>query len=239
MPGNPTCAPKHPCAVGIDGCRFGWIAAIYRPSKAIDWILEKRIKDVILQLPQQSLIFVDMIIGLPEASKPSRECDSLTRKRLAPHGSRVFNAPIREVLNAKTYAEANQISQQLSGKGLSKQTWYLLPKIRELDQMHSSSILEAHPELAYTQQNAGIPISDSKKTAEGRKKRLQLLEIAGQAFTSAYHAGLKKYTRREAAQDDLLDALILCARASSSNQTTPLPREPQPDAKGHPCQIWS
>lgn len=98
-------------AVGIDGYRGGWVAVICQPSGNIEWMLRPRIVDILEELPKQSTVLVDMIIGLPDEKQPFRECDRLARKILSPHGSRVFPAPPREALEAKSYPEACELAR--------------------------------------------------------------------------------------------------------------------------------
>ncbi|MGB0744556.1 MAG: DUF429 domain-containing protein, partial [Opitutales bacterium] len=94
--------PKQ-TAVGIDGCRGGWVASICRPDDSMNWLLEARIVDILQQIPKTSTVLVDMIIGLPDQQTQVRQCDLKARKMLSPHGSRVFPAPPREALAAESY----------------------------------------------------------------------------------------------------------------------------------------
>lgn len=72
-------------------------------------------------------------MGLPDAGP--RECDQMARARLKhPRASSVFPTPIRPMLDAVTYAQACQIGETTDGRKLSKQTWAIVPKIKEVDQ---------------------------------------------------------------------------------------------------------
>ena len=204
---------KNHTAVGIDGCRGGWIAAIHRPDGRIEWMLEQRIDTILQQIPQEATILVDMIIGLPDAKQPTRECDRLARKLLSPHGSRVFSAPPREALAAETYTEACVLARAATGKAISKQCWYLFPKIRELDAINDPRVRESHPEVVLARLNGGPPLVASKKTKSGRAQRLDLMESALPGSNPAYERALKDFPRKTVARDDLIDALVLCSAA--------------------------
>jgi predicted RNase H-like nuclease len=142
-------------------------------------------------------IAVDMPIGLPERAEPGgRPFDRACRKLLrAPDGgpgrsSSVFSAPVRGVLKAKTYEEALAISRASSEHniGLSKQTWNIVPKIREIDEWMTPArarrVFECHPEVVFAMLNAdeeGRPraMNGRKVTADGRSFRWKLLRSQG------------------------------------------------------------
>ncbi len=95
-------------------------------------------------------IGIDIPIHLNEET--DRPCDAAARRLIAPCGSRVFNAPVRDVLAAKTYDEALRISRGRCGKGISKQTWHLVPKIAEVEAWFAgapSPVYEVFPEAAF------------------------------------------------------------------------------------------
>jgi len=207
---------RNHTAVGVDGCRGGWIAAIHRPDAEIQWMLEQRIETILQQVPRDATILADMIIGLPDAGQPRRECDRLARKFLSPHGSRVFSAPPRETLAAKTYPEACQLARAATGKALSKQCWHLIPKIRELDSIADPRIRESHPEVAFARFNDGTPVAASKKSMAGQKARLRLLQKVLPAALTAYLKVDITLGTGDYLQDDCIDALALCAAAKES-----------------------
>jgi predicted RNase H-like nuclease len=106
-----------------------------------------------------------------------RPCDTAARRMLSPHTSRVFNAPVQRVLSALTYDEALRISREDCGKGISKQTWHLVPKIAEVERWRASApcpVYEVHPEGAFAAMAGGV-IGASKHTAEGAETRRQVL----------------------------------------------------------------
>ena len=115
------------------------------------------------------LVAVDMPMGLAERDR--RRCDIEARRLLGPRRGSVFPTPVRAVLDCETYAEALSVSRAVCGRGLSKQAWFLVPKIRELDgvvrDLPAGALLEVHPELAFAALGGG-PMADPKRTAAGR-----------------------------------------------------------------------
>ena len=157
------------------------------------------------------LVAVDMPMGLAERDR--RRCDIEARRLLGPRRSSVFPTPVRAVLDCETYAEALSVSRAVCGRGLSKQAWFLVPKIRELDgvvrDLPAGALLEVHPELAFAALGGG-PMADPKRTAAGRAARLAALApvIADlEALAATRLAG--------SAPDDVLDA---CALAWSARR---------------------
>lgn len=214
-------------AMGIDGCPGGWIAAVKIDQEPIDWHFAPTLSDILEAAPASACILVDMILGLPNAKQPRRACDTLAREKIRPHAARVFSAPPREALQAKDYREACALARQATGKALSKQTFNLLPKIREVDRVAKDARLrEAHPELVFGRLNKGRPVAASKKTPDGRAERLQLLESALPGSALALEQASEQYLRKQVALDDCLDALALCAAAVQPKSLTRLPEDP-------------
>ena len=217
-------------AIGVDGCRDGWIAAISTPGQSIRWRFHTSIQELINASPTNAVILVDMIIGLPDQSNPTRACDQLARQVLRPHGSRVFSAPPREALTAPNYKAACAAARTATGKAISKQCWYLFPKIRELDSISDTRIRESHPELVFSRLNEGTPVAASKKTLAGQNTRLRLLRDALPSSIDAFlQADLQLPTVNFVA-DDCIDALALCAAARAPHALRRLPEDRQQTA---------
>ncbi|MFZ9051316.1 MAG: DUF429 domain-containing protein, partial [Steroidobacteraceae bacterium] len=192
---------------GIDGCPAGWVAAIQVDTE-VELRLASCLKDLVADLPARSLLAIDMPIGLPEAGP--RECDVLARRRLgAARGASVFAAPVRAALNARDYATALARHRRADGRGLSRQAFNILPKIREVDRLLASRpnlrrrMIEVHPESSFAQWNGGAPIPAGKKTREGRQQRSHLVDTRWPGLREAF---LALTLRREVAEDDILDA---------------------------------
>lgn len=202
----------------------------------------------LLRLPEQpACIGVDMIIGVPAAARSGgRACDRAARSLLGwPRSSSIFSPPCRAALGADTYAAAaaaNRASHP-DGVGLTKQAFYLFPKIRALDRLVTPArqhrICEVHPECSFFVLNGNAPVAASKHTDEGRMQRIRLLQQAGFA---EIEAALTPYARRQAKPDDVLDAHAACytARRLYAGTAMPLPATTPPpvDPTGLRMQIW-
>ncbi|WP_416839605.1 DUF429 domain-containing protein [Haloferax sp. DFSO52] len=226
--------PEH--AVGIDGCRAGWVCARYssdrltiRVAADFDSVWTEVVE------PSATCALVDIPIGLPSSSR--RACDSEARRELGERASTVFFAPVRGVLDATTHEEASDINRAKTGYGLSIQAWNLVPKIRAVDSLLGETpaarrvIHESHPELAFASL-AGRPLRESKSTPAGCNKRLDVLSrVFPDADPEAIYQETVARTRRcDVARDDILDALVLAAAAQYPLDT--LPEHPPNDSTG-------
>ena len=74
-----------------------------------------------------------------------------------------------------TYESASSQNYAQSGRRLSKQTWAILGKIREVDDFLGNTtdarqtLRESHPEVMFAALNGGRPMTHTKKTADGFK----------------------------------------------------------------------
>jgi predicted RNase H-like nuclease len=115
----------------------------------------------------------------------------------------------------RPYAELNTASKQRFGRGLSKQTFYLLPKIRETEALLRGGLcraqewLETHPELCFTALNDGAPMQHNKKTDAGFRERITVLERSLQySIHSLVKQTQERTLRSQVLRDDLLDAMV-------------------------------
>ena len=167
-------------------------------------------------LAHAEAIVVDIPIGLPEL--PGRACERDARLAIGPRRSSVFAAPLRGMLSFAAYEDANAFGKA-RGAGLSKQAWNITPKIREMDALITPSlqerIVEGHPELAFTRL-AGAPCTHSKRTTEGQAERRRLLASRAVDAGSLLEAARGRYpTKRQFADDDLIDACALALSAEA------------------------
>jgi predicted RNase H-like nuclease len=182
-------------------------------------------------------IAVDMPIGL--SSGDPRQADVLARRLIGPRSSSVFPSPVRAVLSAGSHAEASLISSMThrDGKKISRQTFFLLPKIREVDDEMSPSlqarVVESHPEVCFWALNKEVPLAWSKRTPEGLADRRRLLG-------GVYADSIAEVTPpRGSAWDDLHDACVLAWTASrlATGKAQRLPSEPEYDGRGLRMEI--
>lgn len=224
-------------AWGVDGCKAGWFYVCLAPGRS-EFGVAPTLLDVARQSATNTAIFVDIPIGLLDAGASERVCDVEARRVLSPaRASSVFPTPCRAAVYASSYEEAQGRNRAALGKGLSKQSWAISPKIREVDELLSREpqyrgrIREIHPEVCFWGL-AGAPMVHAKKTRLGFKERLSVLQrhvpdasaLAGAAFLE--HGGF------EAGRDDVLDALVAALCASRHEACLTLPDTPLKDACG-------
>ena len=215
--------------VGLDGCPGGWIIAIWRPGQEICFHFMKHISEIVEYGGRPELIGIDIPIGLVQGT--ARECDVLARKELGARRSSVFPAPDRRLLSVTDYHKANSMNREWNGKGLSKQTFNLIPKIREVDEFARKTnvpIFEIHPELAFAQM-AGSPMVHNKKTPQGfHERRNWLLQnMPGVDIPQRGHLGPAK-------SDDWMDsaAVAWSTQRILQGQAKRLPAEAVHDEYG-------
>ena len=174
---------KSITCIGIDGCQSGWVSA-YREDP-IEWKFEifPTIQDFWNKFSYTKLIMIDIPIGLRDNGSEPRLCDKAARKFLTrTRSSSIFPTPCRASLYAETYIEANQINRKLTGKGLSKQTWNISRKIKEVDFLLRNNskarhiFIESHPELCFAALSNNTPMIHYKKKEDGIKERLLVIE---------------------------------------------------------------
>ena len=195
--------------IGIDGSKNGWVG-VQQNSESLEQHELKFCKKLVdLITPELKLVIIDMPIGLEEYTQQGgRLVDREARKNLIKRKSSIFNAPCRGVLKARNYDEANLYSKK-NGLGISKQSWNLVNKIKELDQILRTKkrplIFESHPELCFQEMN-GDALKFSKKETDGHKERIDLLSKSG--FNKKF---LNKYSIKDKnfLADDFLDACAL------------------------------
>ncbi len=233
-----------PCFLGIDGCPAGWFCVGLDASAG--WFVETIAAEAIAGfLSTAAVAFIDIPIGLPDSEAAQRACDQRARRALGrPRGSSVFPAPARASLCARDFNEALMINRRETGRGISKQSWMIAPKIRIVDDALQNNIAlrrvlhESHPELCFWALNSATPMRHNKKTAAGREERIALLRRFFPAADALYAEAVKRYRRRQVAADDILDALVLAVSASLGKSAyRTLPENPSRDATGLMMQI--
>ena len=167
---------------GIDGSKGGWVCVSGYENNYKELKFEKLKEFNDIKSKNFNLVLVDIPIGLDiDLKKGGRIVDKLARKELLTNKSSIFNAPSRLVLEAKNYEEANKINKN-KGMGLSKQSWNLVKKIKEVDEFIKNSnktiVFESHPEIIF-QVMKKDKVSTKKKNDEGIIERRNLLEKNG------------------------------------------------------------
>jgi len=180
---------------------------------------------------------------LPTAKQAPRVCDVEARKLLGPRRSSVFSAPIREILEFKYYEKANIRSKELTGKGISKQSFAITPKIIEVDNLLRSNsklckiIYEAHPELCFFGLANGKSMKYNKKSQNGFIERLEIL-LKNWKPTEKALAEALLWCSNHSVRDDTVDALAMAIVATHpKSEIVTIPRKIQQDKYGLPMQM--
>jgi predicted RNase H-like nuclease len=173
---RPRSSRKAPTVMGVDGYRKGWIAVEIRGDGVVATRTAARFEELLDS--NADVIAVDIPIGLDGRSE--RAVDAAARRAVGARRSSVFTTPPREVLEAASYAEANQRSRELTGKGVSRQSFDLRHRILEVDLIahDDDRVIEVHPEVSFSEL-AGAPLGHSKHTPEGLAERRKLLATTG------------------------------------------------------------
>jgi predicted RNase H-like nuclease len=259
--------------LGIDGCKAGWaVVELTCTSNLESWefyisptitsVYEKYFKDCPSAKPDSSpasllhpeypinQILIDIPIGLKESSPEERKCDKDARKFLGPkRGCSVFRVPVRETTHCLgSYEEASNINFELTGKKISKQTYHISSKIREvdcfIDQAKSGFALtdimhESHPEVVF-KSLAGTSLLYSKKSKAGFNERLNTIKRFNSSIEAFLDDIYKNFRKYEVQPDDILDASILAIAAKNiylTGNIIRLPEEPELDTRGLRMEI--
>jgi len=193
---------------GVDGCRAGWICASLGvlTGEISQFVYEDAC--ALLAGSAGSITAIDIPIGLPD--RESRRCDVEARQILGPRASAVFPTPMRSALEAENYVAACEASFEACGKRLSKQSFAILPRIRAVDAMLReteelrNAVYEVHPEVCFYFWNSERPMDHPKRSGAGFLERYRL---AAEVFPRAFESIRSAIPRRDAADDDILDAL--------------------------------
>ena len=198
--------------VGVDGCPAGWVTASCdvsedgaSPPSELTFSIQYTFQALLDGLRgQRAVVAVDIPIGLPSGGPPQngrRRADFAARALLgAPRSSSVFPAPCRDTLDATSYGHACELERRArgGGKGLSRQAFGILRKIREVDDVVTPAhqgpidssvrvwVREAHPEVTFARlstdrrglihaKRACKPCRESPASCTGEADRLALL----------------------------------------------------------------
>jgi predicted RNase H-like nuclease len=231
-------------AAGIDGCRGGWVCAGWDGEA---WSLDclPTLESIVPMLAPQATVCIDIPIGL--SCDGFRACDRAARQLLGKRSSSVFPVPPRLALAPLSYEEINLASKALCGKGVSKQAFYLLPKIREAEALLRSpdsdglDWLETHPELCFSSFNGAVPMGDNKKTEAGFRERKSVLarHIPARGIDRLLRSLMASVPRAQCARDDMVDALVcgVVARLDATGRGCLPPGTQDVDEVGLPMRI--
>jgi len=226
---------------GVDGCKAGWFVA-FRERTRTGCFVANDAAELAERLDGFDTVGIDIPMGLPD--RGSRECETLARRVLSPRRtSSVFSAPIRPVLDIGDYRKACERRFRLEGKRMSKQSFFIMPKIADVDRLirtrpdFGRRLREVHPELSFTAL-AGAPMQHAKRTQRGFDERRELL--ARVHTPAVLERALGSYPRKAVAKDDVLDAFAVLWSAAriAERAATRLPETPVYDEHGIDMAIW-
>jgi len=228
-------------AIGIDGCKAGWV--IWQVSDGVPTCqIVPEIADAV-PLIQQGTALIDIPIGFSDTASPDRACDKAARRFLSPkRGSSVFPVPCREAAYANTYQQACDINVARLGKKLSKQSWFILPKVKQVDQLLNQFpnlyLRESHPEVVFAALNNRQPLDYGKKSREGYQERLAIIQaITPLEWVRALEHQIESTLVKHASPDDLVDAFVLMLAAKHPQHLSCLPEVPDKDSTGRVREI--
>jgi len=200
---------------GLDGCRGGWCAVeleVHGDTVTATAPTIRKFSDVLTS--RAEIICVDIPIGLLDG--PGRRfCDTAARKLLGrPRASSVFPSPCRSVLSmglsSERYPVVSTENKRLSGRKLTKQTYNISPKIRDIDVSMTPElqrrVREVHPEVCFWALNHGQPMEHNKKKLLGRLERWALLRRHIRRLPLI--PTLPRHLKPLCAIDDYIDALV-------------------------------
>lgn len=235
--------------VGVDGCKGGWVAAIEAAGQ-IRVETFPTFSALADDLHDDSVLVVDIPIGLPDHCFGGRGPERAIRPLLGKRRSSVFEVPSRDVVHlfidpsieyVAGYNLAKEKARATSTppRAFARQGFGLFPKIREVDTYlvrdpsRASRIFESHPELAFRRLK-GEALEFPKKEAQGIEERVSLLVSAGFKYEQLT-GPLPSRTGR----DDLLDAcaMLTVARRVLAGTVERYPPEPVFDRFGLPIAI--
>ena len=228
---------------GVDGCKGGWLA-FHFDGKI--WS-ENHYKEIskLYSESNSKLILIDIPIGLRTTESSERLCDLESRKILNKRKSSIFPAPSRLTIRCNEYRRALQKNKEATGRGLSKQSFNIIPKIKEVDDLIQSvnynprnkRIREVHPEVCFWGLNEFSEMNYKKKSALGICERMQVLGNYIKDVDKIFDQTRSRYYKTQVADDDIIDALVCAVTALFNGSLSTFPLAPETDTKGIPMEI--
>jgi len=226
--------------IGIDGCKDGWFCVSLDVDESWSFGVVPNAQLLAEMVSHASSVLIDIPIGLLDTGTDERRCDKQGRKLLGPKRcSSVFPAPARQTLQATSYDAAQQVNRDANGRGLSQQSWNIVPKIREIDNLLLSQtplqgvVRECHPELCFWALNGRQAMQYNKKKEQGKQERLSILEKYFAPCHQLVAQAASQYLRRQLAYDDIIDAMVCAVTAKHGyNNYTTVPATPERDVHG-------
>ena len=229
--------------IGIDGCKKGWFYVGIGADSSFQVGVLPEIDSIRPWIDNATQILVDIPIGLLANSESERLSDVAARQLIKPRGSTVFPVPSRSAVYKDTYLQASAENNRCLGRKLSKQSFAICSKIREVDNFMRASrpgskVREMHPEVAFCGLNGMRPLLTRKKQADGYNERIALLRQFYPGTDAVVRLAREKEPyKKYLADDDILDALVGAVTAAHYPRLESLPARPAIDDEGLPMEI--
>ena len=222
--------------VGVDACKGGWIAVALRDGRGAQACYLPGIEALADAIPDAEAVAIDIPIGLPLTGW--RAADIEAKAILGPRRNSVFFTPVRAALEAPDHATASKLSLELTGEGMSQQSFALRRRIFEVERWLPDApcpVWEVHPEVSFTFL-MGASASASKRSWSGMIERRNALLDAGIDLE-----GVSGAAGVQAAVDDMLDAGAAAWTAKRLLEGTAhsIPNPPEFDTSGRAIAIWA
>lgn len=192
--------------LGIDAYTKGWIGIELEHGTFVAAHIRDRLDTLLSAVHDIQAVGIDMPLGLVETGR--RQADLDARAFVGTRRNSVFLMPPRavwqqeDIWHEDSWEQANQRCRQLTGHGLTHQTWGLLVKLREANKCFATNkypLHEVHPEVSFAAMN-GHPLKHGKTSWTGHITRRALLDGHG------IHLPDQLGDAGNARLDDVLDA---------------------------------
>ncbi|MEU7061712.1 DUF429 domain-containing protein [Streptomyces sp. NPDC046197] len=224
--------------LGVDACPAGWVAITLHDGRFAQAGLVVGLRSLLSGAADRGIAVVAVDIPLGLLERGWRRADIEASGLLGGRRGSVFRVPPRAVWQEEQYEAANRRCRELTGNGLSRQSWGLAPKLREANGLLADAsgdrLFEAHPEVSFRALAGGTPLAHRKKSWAGQMTRRSLLAAAGIVLPDELgEAG-------HVPPDDVLDAAATAwtAHRIALGRARSLPEPPEHDARGRPIAIW-
>ena len=240
--------------VGVDGCPYGWFSVGLDDGPGYEVKAFTTFRELLAHYREARLVLVDIPIGLLEDGPGERACEPRARAVLGARRSSVFPTPPRtlvcSVANGMCFKCANKLSKSSRCEGISRQTYHIMAKIAEVDEIMCSRCTEArpkvrevHPEVCFWALNRKKPMCHRKSESAGIKERKCVLRRHELRTDEVFKRASTEFYRKHVAKDDILDALAAAVTAKlglgypDDFQLRTLPERPPKDAYDLPMEM--
>jgi predicted RNase H-like nuclease len=205
-------SPDSALVVGVDGYARGWVAVALEDGRFDSARTVRSFRELYGAFPEARCIAVDIPIGAGP-----RAADEAARRFIGPRWAAVFPTPPAEVIELDDYREAVR-----AYASLSRQSFALFGKIREVAECLRDHVVEVHPEVSFRALK-GAYLAESKRTWNGFMERRALLAAARIELPDALPTGMP-----------LVDVLDAAAAAWSAARHA----DARSSSLGDPPAIW-